>query len=60
MDRLQIDIGRNMTRQGDETIEAKFLLKDEFLKKNGALYLTAEKDIWDNYNGGLRLLFRFP
>lgn len=60
LERLQIDIGREITRQGDDTIEAKFLLKDGFLRPNDALYLTAEKDVWDDYNGGLRLVFRFP
>ncbi|MEJ2688592.1 MAG: translocation/assembly module TamB domain-containing protein, partial [Deltaproteobacteria bacterium] len=59
LERLQIDIGRDITRQGDDTIEAKFLLKKGFLKPNDSLYLTAEKDVWDNYNGGLRLIFRF-
>ncbi len=60
MERLQINIGREITKQGDDTIEARFLLKNGLLTKNDSLYLTAEKDVWDDYNGGLRLIFRFP
>lgn len=59
LDRLRLDIGRNITRQGDDTIEARFLLKEGVLRKNDALYLTAEKDVWDDYNSGVRLIFRF-
>jgi len=59
LDRLQLDIGREITQQGDKTIEARFLLKDGFLSRNDAVYLSAGKDIWDDYNGGLRFVFRF-
>ena len=59
LDRLQLDIGRDITRQGDETIEARFLLKEGLFRQNDAVYLSAEKDIWDAYNGGLRLVFSF-
>ena len=59
LDRLQLDIGRDITQQGERTIEARFLLKEGLLRENDAVYLSAEKDIWDDYNGGLRFIFRF-
>jgi hypothetical protein len=30
------------------------------LDDNDALYLVAERDVWEDYNMGLRLVFRFP
>lgn len=59
LDRLELDIGKNITEQGDETIEAQFLLSDNFLRSNGSLFLTGGKDVWDDYNGGLRIVFNF-
>lgn len=59
LDRLELDVGRNITQQGDLTIEAKYLLSDKFPSNNASLFLTGEKDVWDDYNGGLRLVFKF-
>jgi translocation and assembly module TamB len=59
LDRLQIDIGRSITQQGEDTIETQFRLMDGVFSPRDSLYITAEKDIWDDYNGGIRLLFKF-
>jgi hypothetical protein len=59
LDRLQVDIGRSITRQGEDTIETQFRLMDGVFSPRDSLYITAEKDIWDDYNGGIRLLFKF-
>jgi len=58
LDRLQLEIGRNITQNGEETIEAQFLLLEGIKNGDNALILTGEKDIWDRYNGGLRLVFK--
>jgi translocation and assembly module TamB len=59
MDRFDVEIGRGVTQQGDETIHAQFRMADDLLRKGDGLYLTGEKDYFDNYNAGVRLVFRF-
>lgn len=59
LDRLQLEIGRNITQQGEETIDAQFVLIENFNKGQNAILLTGEKDVWGKYNGGLRLVFKF-
>ena len=59
LDRFELDIGRGITQTGDNTIEARFLLTEDLLTSNSALYLVTEKDIYDDFNGGVRLVFRF-
>lgn len=59
LDRLQLEIGKNITQQGEETIEARFLLMENIKSGRNAVLLTGEKDAWDKYNGGLRLVFKF-
>ena len=59
MDRFDISIGRAVTRSGEETIEAGFRLADGVLRDGDKLYLTGEKDIFDFYNAGLKIVFRF-
>jgi translocation and assembly module TamB len=59
LDRFDIEVGRQITRRGEETINAKFLLADDIFLKGDSLYLTGEKDVFDYYNGGLRIVFRF-
>jgi autotransporter translocation and assembly factor TamB len=59
MDRFDIGIGRAVTRSGEETIDAQFRLADDVLRDGDKLYLTGEKDIFDFYNAGLKIVFRF-
>ncbi len=59
LDRLEITTGRDVTRQGSETVEASFRIADQVLRSNDALYLRGERDVYDEFNYGLRLLFRF-
>ena len=59
LDRLQLAIGRNITQQGEETIEAQFTLAENIKNSRNALLLTGERDTWDKYNGGIRLVFKF-
>ena len=57
LDRLELDIGRAVTQQGEETVDARFRMADHFWNSDTSLYLTADKDIWDYYNGGVRVVF---
>lgn len=59
LDRLQLEIGRNITQHGEETIEAQFTLAENIKNGKNAILITGERDAWDKYNGGLRLVFKF-
>ncbi|MDH4317052.1 MAG: hypothetical protein OEV64_01560, partial [Desulfobulbaceae bacterium] len=58
-ERFTLDIGRETTKQGDNTIEARFFINDGFWLPNDQLFMVAEKDVWDDYHLGLRLVFRY-
>jgi translocation and assembly module TamB len=59
IDRFDVGIGRAVTRSGEETIEAQFRIADGVLRDGDKLYITGEKDIFDFYNAGLKIVFRF-
>ncbi len=59
MDRLEVGLGRAVTRDGEETIDAQFRIADGVLRDGDRLYLTGEKDMYDFYNAGLKIVFRF-
>ncbi len=59
IDRFDIDVGRAVTRSGEETIEAQFRLAEDVLRDGDKLYLTGEKDVFDFYNAGVKIVFRF-
>jgi autotransporter translocation and assembly factor TamB len=59
MERFDVEIGRGVTQQGEETIHTQFRMVDNLLREGDGLYLTGEKDYFDNYNAGVRLVFRF-
>jgi len=58
-DRIELQIGREMTRSGSATLDAGLLLKKNLIARGSTLYLTSEKDIYDQYNAGLKILFKF-
>ena len=57
--RLELQIGREVTRSGSMTAEARLLLKKDPVARRSALYLTGEKDVYDQENVGLRIIFKF-
>ena len=59
LDRFEIDIGRAVTRAGDNTVDVQFRLVDGFLRDGDTLYITGEKDVFDFYNTGVKIVFRF-
>ena len=60
LDRLETQVGRNITESGDPTIDTQLLLREGFLLKGGSLYLTGEKDRYDDFNYGVRFGIDFP
>jgi autotransporter translocation and assembly factor TamB len=59
LERFDVEVGRAVTRAGDETINARFRIADDMLRKGDTLYITGEKDMFDRYNAGVRIVFRF-
>ena len=59
LDRFELDFGRNITKTGEQTVESTFRLSEYTAGKGKMYYLTGEKDKYDAYNYGLRLVFRF-
>ncbi len=59
LERFHIEVGRDITRSGDETIEAELWLTDDLIRTGDRLYITSEKDIYDDFNLGLKIVFRF-
>jgi translocation and assembly module TamB len=59
LERFDVEVGRFVTRAGDETVNAEFRLADDVLRGGDTLYLTGEKDIYDYYNAGIKIVFRF-
>jgi hypothetical protein len=59
LDRFDVEVGRGITRRGEDTIHSQFRLADDILVEGDSLYLTGERDYFDYYNGGIRLVFRF-
>jgi translocation and assembly module TamB len=59
LERFELEIGRGVTRLGEETVEAQFRLAENVFRDNDVLFLTAEKDIYDAINSGIKIEFRF-
>jgi hypothetical protein len=59
VDRFEVEVGRGVTRSGDETIDTQFRLAEHVIRAGDVLYLTAEKDTFDDVNAGVKLVFRF-
>jgi autotransporter translocation and assembly factor TamB len=59
LDRFELDFGRDVTKSGEQTIESSFRLSKQITSTGRIYYLTGEKDKYDAYNYGLKLVFRF-
>ena len=59
LDRFESEIGRDVSQGGEETLEAQFRMADGVLHSSDSLYLTGERDVFDFYNVGLKIVFRF-
>lgn len=59
LDRLQLNIGQDISRGGNETLAAQYRLTQNWLTDRDILYLTSERDIYDDYNAGAKIVFQF-
>ena len=59
-ERIEFVSGSDVSKSGVMTTEASFRLRRGVVDEDDALYLVAERDVWEDYNMGLRLVFRFP
>jgi hypothetical protein len=58
-DRFELNYGRGVTKSGEQTVEGTFRMSELKTGKRRVYYLSAEKDKYDAYNYGLKLVFRF-
>jgi autotransporter translocation and assembly factor TamB len=59
LDRLQLNIGQDVSRNGNETLAAQYRLTKNWLTDRDIVYLTSERDIYDDYNAGAKIVFQF-
>jgi translocation and assembly module TamB len=59
LDRFEVEVGRNITQKGEESLETRFRLTKGVFRKNDTIYIIGEKDVFDYYNAGVRIVFRF-
>ncbi|MEM7305850.1 MAG: translocation/assembly module TamB domain-containing protein [Planctomycetota bacterium] len=58
LDRVEVLIGREVSKNGVPTIEILLRLRDELLVENDRVLLVTEQDIFEDTNLGVRFAFR--
>lgn len=58
LDRLEFYSGQDVSRQGTPTLEASYRLRKEFIRADDRLVLRLERDVWEDYNLGVRWVVR--
>lgn len=58
LDRLEVVTGRDVSRSGTVTVEATYKLREGFARDKDALYVVLERDTYEDYGLGLRLVLR--
>ncbi|HEY5999824.1 MAG TPA: translocation/assembly module TamB domain-containing protein [bacterium] len=58
-DQLEMQVGRELTRSGSQTMDARLLLRKGLAGHGSSLYLTGQKDVYDQENIGVEILFKF-
>jgi translocation and assembly module TamB len=59
LERFELEIGRGITRRGEETIDARFRLAENVLRDGDVIFITGQKDVYDYINTGIKIVFRF-
>jgi hypothetical protein len=59
LDRFQFVTGRDVSKGGSLTTEASVRVARGTFAEKDTLYLVGERDVYEEYNFGVRLLFRF-
>jgi translocation and assembly module TamB len=57
LERVEVVTGREVSRNGVPTIEIRLRLVDEFASENGRIYLSGERDVYEDSNLGVRFSF---
>ncbi len=58
LDRLQVTSGRDVSRTGTLTLEATYKIREGLARKRDAIYVVLERDSYEDYGLGLRLVVR--
>ena len=58
LDRLGVVTGRDISGAGVLTIEGTYRLREGFARESDALYVVLERDSYEDYGLGLRLVLR--
>lgn len=58
IDRLEVVSGRDVSRAGVLTVQATYRLREGLARERDAVYLVMERDSFEDYNVGLRLVLR--
>jgi len=58
LDRLEVTTGRDVSRSGVLTVEATYLVREGLARDKDAIYIVAERDAFEDYGMGLRLVLR--
>ncbi|MFQ5561685.1 MAG: hypothetical protein ACE5FU_14040, partial [Nitrospinota bacterium] len=59
LDRFNLEVGKSVSKAGAETVEAQFLIKRNLMGRKEEWFLTSERDRFDEYNSGIRVVFKF-
>ena len=59
VDRFEFVSGEEISKGGVSTFEGKFRLLDDWVSERDSLYLVGERDVWEHFNFGMRLVFKF-
>jgi len=59
LERFELEVGRDVSRKGDETLDAQYRLLNLGEKAKDSMYLTGGRDMYDYFNLGLKIVFRF-
>ena len=58
LDRFEVVSGRDVSRSGVLTVQATYRLREGLARDRDAVYLVMERDSFEDYNVGLRLVLR--
>jgi len=58
LDRLEVVTGRDISGSGVLTVEGTYRLREGLARERDAVYLVMERDSFEDYNVGLRLVLR--
>jgi translocation and assembly module TamB len=58
LERVEVVTGREASRNGVPTIEIRLRVSDHFPVESGSVYLSGERDVFEDSNMGIRFAFR--